>query len=157
MSATVASGGSANLMISAAAVGGFNGQIALTCSAPAGLTCAFSPSTISPGSSAASSTLTITAASTTPINGYGAPRVALLLPGLGVFGTLFTTRKRQPMTRKKVVGMSILGLLLLASLFTLGCGGNSNNPSTTTSQATVMVTGTSGSLSQSAAVTVTIN
>src|ERR1700731_3369007 len=65
-SATVVRGGSTSLMVSAAAVGGFNGQIALTCTAPAGLTCAFNPSTISPGSSSSSSTLTITAASAPP-------------------------------------------------------------------------------------------
>jgi hypothetical protein len=56
--------------------------------------------------------------------------------------------------------MSLLGLLLVVSLFALGCGGsnNSNKPTTPVSQqATVMVTGTSGSLSQTAAVTVTIN
>src|SRR6202043_4152380 len=34
---TVARGGSANLMISASAAGGFNGQIALSCAAPTGL------------------------------------------------------------------------------------------------------------------------
>src|SRR6267143_1018979 len=53
-SATVAPGGSANLMISASAVGGFNGQISLSCSAAAGLTCAFNPSKISPGASGSS-------------------------------------------------------------------------------------------------------
>src|SRR5271156_1113615 len=53
--ATVGQGGSANLMIGAAAVGGFSSQISLACSAPAGLTCAFSPSTISPVGSASSS------------------------------------------------------------------------------------------------------
>src|SRR6201988_1486536 len=65
-SATVTPGGSATLMISAASVGGFNSQISLTCSAPAGLTCSLSPSTISPGASASSSTLTVAAASTPP-------------------------------------------------------------------------------------------
>jgi len=65
-SATVAAGGSTSLTISTSAVGGFNGQISLTCSGPAGLTCALSPSTISPGSSASSSTLTVSAASTPP-------------------------------------------------------------------------------------------
>src|SRR6202795_4726553 len=60
-SVTIAPGGSANLMITAAAVGGFNGQISLTCSAAAGLTCAFNPATISPGAGA-SSTLTVSAA-----------------------------------------------------------------------------------------------
>jgi len=56
--------------------------------------------------------------------------------------------------------MSLLGLLLVVSLFALGCGGgsNSNNQTTPASQqVTVMVTGTSGALSQSAAVTVTVN
>src|SRR6202047_3578215 len=51
-SATVIQGGSANLKISAASVGGFNGQISLSCSAAAGLTCAFNPATISPGAGA---------------------------------------------------------------------------------------------------------
>src|SRR6202047_368143 len=60
-SVTVAPGGSANLMIGASAVGGFNGQITLSCAALAGVTCVFSPATISPGSSASSSTLTISA------------------------------------------------------------------------------------------------
>jgi hypothetical protein len=54
--------------------------------------------------------------------------------------------------------MSVLGLLLLVSLFALGCGGSkSTNQAAPTSQTTVMVTGTSGSLSQTAAVTVTVN
>ena len=158
-SATVSQGGSATLMVSAATVGGFNSQITLTCSAPTGLTCSLSPSTISPGSSAASSTLTISAASTPPPTGYSLPGMVALMPGLGLFGTLITTRKRKLLDRKNMVGVSLLGLLLVISLFALGCGGsNSNKPTTPASgQATVMVTGTSGSLSHSSAVTVTIN
>ena len=156
--ATVMPGGSVNLMVSAAAVGGFNGQISLSCSAPAGLTCAFNPSTISPGSSTSASTLTISATATVPPGGggYSVPGLATLLPGLGLFGTLFTTRKRKPFTRKSILGMSALGCLLLVSLFALGCGGSNNQPAPT-SQVTVTVTGTSGSVSQSAAVTVTVN
>ncbi len=158
-SATVAPGGSANLTISAAAVGGFNNQITLTCSAPTGLTCALSPSTISPGSSAASSTLTISAISTPPPMGYSSPGIAFLVPGLGLFGTLLTSCKRKPLTRKSVQWVSLVGLLLVISVFALGCGGsNSNKPAASASQqATVMVTGTSGALTHSSAVTVTIN
>ena len=86
------------------------------------------------------------------------PGMAAFLPGLGLFGTLLTTRKRKPLTRKSILGISLLGLVLLASLFTLACGGsNSNNQPAPPSQVTVMVTGTSGSLSQTAAVTVTVN
>src|SRR6202167_2230064 len=157
-SATVNPGGSANVMVSAAAVGGFNSQISLTCAAPSGLTCAFNPSTISPGSTS-SSTLTISAVSTPPPTGYKLPGMMALLPGLGLFGTLFTTRKRKPFTRNSIVWMSLLGLLLFVSLFPLGCGSssNSNTSMPSSQQVTVMVTGTSGSLSQTAAVAVSIN
>ena len=156
-SATVARGGSTNLMISAAAVGGFNGQVALSCAAPAGLTCAFSPTTISSGASGSSSTLTISVAATPPPGGGGyGPVGMVLLPGLGLFGTLLTTRKRRPLTRKSILSMSLLGLLLLISLFAIGCGSSSKG-STPPSQVTVTVTGTSGSLSHSKPVTITIN
>ena len=158
-SLTVAPGGSANLMISASAVGGFNGQITLSCAAPSGLSCAFNPSTISPGSSASSSTLTISAVSTPPVTGYSLYGMMTLLPGLGLFGTALATRKRKPLTRKSIRWLSLLGLLLVVSLFALGCGGSNSNKQTTPvgQQVTVMVTGTSGALSQSAAVTVTVN
>jgi uncharacterized protein (TIGR03118 family) len=158
LSATVAPGGSADLTVSAAAAGGFNSQISLTCSAPTGLTCSFNPSTISPGGT---SSLAISAASTPPTGGGGyiMPGMMALMPGLGLFGTLLTTSKRKLLNRKSILGVSVLGLLLFISLFALGCGGGSNSTATTPSsqQVTVMVTGTSGALSQSAAVTVTVN
>jgi uncharacterized protein (TIGR03118 family) len=155
-SATVMAGGTTSLMISASAVGGFNSPISLSCSAPTGLTCSLTPSTISPGSSASSSTLAVSAASTPPVGGY--PAMMSLLPGLGLFGTLFTIRRRKPLTRKSILGMSILGLLLLSSLFTLGCGSNSSKQTpVAASQTTLTVTGTSGSLSHTAPVTITVN
>jgi uncharacterized protein (TIGR03118 family) len=160
-SLTVAPGGSANDMISASEVGGFNGQITLSCAALAGVTCAFSPTTISPGSSAASSTLTVSAASTPPATGYGTSGMGMsglgaLLPSLGLFGTVLATRKRKLLTRKSLLWTSVLGLLLVISMFALGCGSNSKGQ-TPVSQVTLMVTGTSGSLSQSTPVSVTIN
>jgi uncharacterized protein (TIGR03118 family) len=160
-SLTVAPGGSASDMISASAVGGFNGQITLSCAALAGLTCAFSPTTISPGSSAAFSTLTISAASTPPATGYGTSGMgmsgmAALLPGLGLFGTVLATPKRKLLTRKSMLWTSVLGLLLVISMFALGCGSNSKGQ-TPASQVTLMVTGTSGSISHSTPVTITIH
>jgi hypothetical protein len=147
-------GSSTTLMITASDVGGFNSQISLTCSAPTGLTCSLSPSTISPGSSASSSTLTVSAASTSPTG--GSPYTAALLPGLGLFGTLLTARGRKRLTRKHFVGISVLGVLLVTTLFTLGCGG-SNAKAPVSSQTTLTVTGTSGALSHTAPVSVTIN
>ena len=152
----MARGGSASDTISASAVGGFNGQIALSCAAAAGLNCAFSPTTISPGSSASSSTLTISAASTPPATGYILSGMAVLLPGLGLFGTVFATRKRKLLTRKNILWTSAMGLLLLVSMFALGCGSSSKGQ-TPASQVTLTVTGTSGSLSHSTPVTINVN
>lgn len=160
-SVTVAPGGSANVMVSAAAVGGFNSPISLSCSTSSGLTCAFNPSVITPGSSAAA-TLTVSAAATPPPTGYG---IAFLLPGLGLFGTVFATRRKR-LGRSSILAMKVMGLVFLAtafSLFAAGCsssgtGSTGSTPTTPTSQAaTLMVTGTSGSLTQSSTLTVNVN
>jgi len=159
-SVSVTPGGSASLMISAAGVGGFNSPISLSCSSVSGLTCAFNPTTITPGSSA-TSTLSISAASAPPVGGYHAVALAGLLPALGLFGTVFTTRKRKPLTRKRSLSMSVFGILLVISIFSLlavGCGGTSNAQTPAPgSQVTLTVTGTSGAITESAPVTITIN
>jgi uncharacterized protein (TIGR03118 family) len=160
-SVTVTPGGSASVTVSAAGVGGFNSPISLSCSTISGLTCAFNPTTITPGSSA-TSTLSISATPTPPVGGYGAIGLAALLPGLGLFGTVFTTRKRKPLTRKSILSMRIFGMLLVVSLFSLlavGCGGSSRAQTTPPagSQVTLTVTGTSGAITQSTPVTITIN
>jgi hypothetical protein len=84
--------------------------------------------------------------------------LAALLTGLGLFGILFTTR-RKPFTRHRLMGMSILSLLLLSSFFTLGCGNNSSNKQepVASQTTTLTVTGTSGALSHSVPVSVTVN
>jgi hypothetical protein len=79
-----------------------------------------------------------------------------LLPGLGLFGTALATRERKPLTRKGIIWTSVLGLLLFVSMFALGCGSSSKGQ-TPASQVTLTVTGTSGSLSHSTPVAITIN
>jgi uncharacterized protein (TIGR03118 family) len=157
-SVTLAPGGSANVMVSAAAVGGFNSPVSLTCATSAGLTCAFNPSTINAGSSAGS-TLTVSAAATPPPTGYG---FIFLFPGLGLFGSVFALRKNRA-GRNSILAMKAIGLVFLVttlSFLAVGCGGGgmTNTATTPTSQsATLMVTGTSGSLTQSSSLTVKIN
>jgi len=162
-SATVAPGQSAMLSVSASAVGGFSSPIELSCSSvPTGVTCAVSPSTITPGSSSDLSTVTLTAAVTAPPGGYGgtiAKAGWMPLSGLGVFGMLFAGRKRKGKTmskaRKRIVGFAGLGALALVTLFTMACAGSSNHrlsPNTVT----VKLTGVSGGISHSVPVQLTI-
>jgi len=159
-SVSVTPGGSASLMISAAGVGGFNSPISLSCSSVSGLTCAFNPTTITPGSNA-TSTLSISAASAPPVGGYHMAALVGLLPALGLFGTVFMPGKRKPLTRKNSLAMRLLGLLFVIStlsLLAVGCGGSSNAQTPAAgSQVTLTVTGTSGAITQSTPVTITIN
>jgi hypothetical protein len=165
-SVTIAPGGSANLMINAAAVGGFNSPVSLSCAASSGLTCAFNPSTITPGSSSGA-TLTISVAATPPpVTGYGSvfitPGLMGLLSGLGLFGTVLVVRKRKTPSPKRILSTRVLALPLfmaLVAFFAVGCGStsSSNTQTPASQQVTVTVTGTSGAITQSAPVTVTIN
>jgi hypothetical protein len=155
-SVTVAAGGSSTLTIGSAAVGGFNGQIALTCAPAAGLTCSFNPSTITPGGSTASSMLTISAAASTPGGGYGHPGM-LLLSSLGLFGTvLMAGGKKGSAGGKSVMLIALLALLVTGMTFTVACGSSSSNH-VTNNQGTLTITGTSGSVSHSVPVSVTVH
>jgi uncharacterized protein (TIGR03118 family) len=164
-SATLAAGQSTTLTISASTVGGFNGPISLSCSQPAGVTCSLTPATITPGSSTAKSTLMFTAAAIPPSGGYGGPNAMamgwLSLSGAGLLGMVFAARKDNRKQRAKFLNRALwsgLGMLVLCVLFTVGCGGGSSTSSRQQQKSTVtaMVTGTSGSISHSTPITLTI-
>lgn len=154
-SVTVTAGSSTALMIGSAAVGGFNSQIALSCMPAAGLTCSFNPATITPGGTQATSTLIVSAAATAPGGGYGHPGM-LLLSGLGLFGTVFIAgRNKGSLKGKSLMLIAVLALLTTGMLFTVACGSNSNR-NTGNNQATLTITGTSGGVSHSVPVSVTV-
>jgi uncharacterized protein (TIGR03118 family) len=158
--ATVAQGQSINISVSATASGGFSGAISLSCTAPTGVTCAFSPTTITPGSSVANSSLMLTTSTMAPPGGYVVAGMMGWLPisGLVPLGMVFAVRRRdrQPVAKrwKLALWAAIMCLLALGLLFTAGCGSSSNKPGSTV---TVMVTGTSGAISHSTQVSLTIH
>ncbi len=161
-SASITPGGSAMLTVEASPVAGFNSAVALSCpNAPAGLSCAFSANSITPGMS---STLTISAVMATPPSGYvvtGTTMAWLPLSGLGLVGLAFAGRRekgrhtaKQP---KAIAGAMGLGLALLLALVAIGCGGGSSSSSMAVKQTvTVMVNGSSGGVTHSTPVTLTI-
>jgi arabinogalactan endo-1,4-beta-galactosidase len=164
-SATIASGGSATATVSITPMNGFSAATTLACSGlPSFATCAFSPASVTPGAAAATSTLTIatnvqTASighETTPANrsnrgvGSGAMLAVLLLPLM-----LFDRRRRKLWLR--VCGCVFVGVLLMQGL--TGCSGNSgmsNSSTTPAGQYTITITATSGTLSQSTTLPLTV-
>jgi uncharacterized protein (TIGR03118 family) len=157
-SATVTRGGSTALTIDASASGGFNSPISLSCTGlPAGVTCAFSPNAITPGGTAASSNLTIAVGSSyVPPTGY---MVFGSFTGMGLLGLVYGARKRgqrgmERRTGKWALGSAVLvlGLLLAA----VGCSSSSSNHNAPPGAQTVMVVGTSGSISHSTPLSLTI-
>ena len=155
-SVTVTAGGSTSLTIGSAAVGGFNSQITLSCAPAAGINCSFNPNTITPGGSAASSMLTISAAATAPGGGYGHPGI-LLFSGLGLFGTvLMAGRNKGTVKGKSLMMIALLALLVTGTAFTVACGSSSSNH-VTNNHATLTITGTSGGVSHSVPLSVTVH
>ena len=161
-SATLIPGQSATLTVSASAVGGFNSPISLSCTQPSGITCSLSPGTITPGSSTAKSTLVFNAATMAPTGGYGGMAMGWFpLSAVGAFGMVLGARKDNRKRGAKILsrGLWIIGFSLLTVwlLFTIGCGGGSSSASRQhASTVTVMVTGTSGAISHTTPVTLTV-
>jgi hypothetical protein len=149
---TVTQGGTANYTITATPQNGaFNSAISFDVSGlPTGATASFVPATVTPGSAAATSTLTVqTAAPTLVATGSG---WKLATPVLALIGLFFVPGKR----RRRWLA---LGVLLIASLSALtalsGCGGGFTLTKSSQSY-TITVTGTSGADVQTTTVQLTV-
>jgi hypothetical protein len=123
-SLAMTSGGSATATVTAQVQSGtFNGAIDLACpELPQGLTCSFSPASISLGSAAVSSVLTVS--DTSVIVEHNMPRrTGLLVAAIGLVPGIFLVGY---IRQRKQIGL-VLGTCLLAGMTILGtsCGGKS--------------------------------
>ncbi|MGZ4814453.1 MAG: choice-of-anchor D domain-containing protein [Terriglobales bacterium] len=128
---------------------------------PADLTCQFDKQSVNPGANGSTITLTIVAANTTAAAPHSSsPRVfALWTLALGLpFGFVSIAGNR----RRRIAWM-LLALVLVATLYMVGCGGGGagssfqNPPPPTGQTSTINVTGTSSGIQHSIALTVTRN
>jgi hypothetical protein len=158
---TIQTGGSGKITVTATPQSGaFNNPIALTCSGlPQGLSCAFSPATVTPGASPVSSVLTVAAATVVAANdpnrGHG-----LLATGLFSFGLLGMTLIGKIERRRM---FTILGACLMAATVAgaTSCGGGGSSTSSVTKPVsatsyTVTVNGSASSVQLATTVTVTV-
>ena len=141
--------------------GSFHNSVALSCSnLPTGAVCSFSPSTITPGTQAVTSTLTISAG-VAPLPFHdrdsGGRGHALLLSGFGIAGLSIAGTWSG---RKRMWQLLGLGTIVLMSCVFLSCGGGSI-PQVSEARASartfqIAVNGDSGNQHISTLVTLTI-
>ncbi|MGA7514405.1 MAG: Ig-like domain repeat protein [Candidatus Sulfotelmatobacter sp.] len=158
---SVAQGGSVQVNVTVPPVGGaFNNPVTMSATGlPSGATASFNPLTVTPGTAGAHTVMTIQLAPLAaavvpevdpPYRPWPLPSFALALALCG-FGL---RRKRVPVTLRRTLLLAPLALSLLAMF---GCGGGWRGPSTTPPGSFVVtITGTSGTLTASTAVTVVV-
>ena len=179
--ATVLVGGSASVMLSIGGLNGFNSAVTFSCSGqPANTSCTFNPNTVTPASGGTITT-SLTIATTMPGTPYH-PMVTLPRSGQGPWSYLaigllliaalalrrfaFARAGDLHLGRRRARAFSLVGtaglILAAASLLSLsGCGGGSSNnnaanPGTPTGTTTLVVTATSGSISHSTNISLTV-
>ncbi len=166
---TMVAGNSTNLTVTVNPLFGYNAQVTLACSGlPTAATCTASPSTLTPnGVSSVTSTLAINTTQRTFVPPSGQPRPQgpglPLLPevwltsALALFG-LWSFVARKNRLRWATVALALTMLLLMGLVACGGGGGTSYVDPTGTPAGTykVSVTGSSGRLTHSATVTLTV-
>jgi hypothetical protein len=156
---TISSGESGNVTVAAAAQSGaFNAAIALSCpTLPKGLTCSFSPASITPGAGSVSSVLTVAVATATAAKHRDRSHslAAVWLFSFSLFGLTVVGR----IQRERM--FTVLGVCVLAAMTFGGtsCGGNTANSAVNAPRPasyTVTIKGSSSSLQLSTTITVTV-
>jgi FG-GAP-like repeat len=172
-SGTVAPGASATTTVSVTPSGGFASGVALSCSGlPSNASCVFSPTTVTPSGTAATSTLTITTTAQSASAGgparllFGSPGMLLamvLLPAL--------VRRSHRLVPRSAVAACAVVCLLLASCgggggntgTGVGSGGSSSSGSgsgsagTTPGSYTITISGVSGTMTHTTTFSLTVS
>ena len=161
-SGTVTAGGSTTFTLTVTPANGFSNPVTFSCVAPTGVTCTFNPTSVTPAGGAATTTLTATATPSTGSNPYSVSKVmGMAFTGLGVFGCFFVfagagadKRRLFSLLLGGFTSLLIAGTLLAST----GCGGSNSASSSPTNPApaAIVVTATSGALTQMTTINLTV-
>jgi hypothetical protein len=171
---TISAGQTATFTVTVGGLNGFNSAVNLTCSGqPINSTCSFSPASVTPASGGMATSMMTINTSSNPymhaglISGSqsgGRYAMMLAVAALVLLATFLagSIRRGRMAGNKWIPSLAGSLVLLFATACLLaasGCGGNGMNNlgnGTQRGMATVMVTGTSGSLTHSTSVTLTV-
>jgi Bacterial Ig-like domain (group 3) len=156
--ASVVAGQSTQFMLTVTSASGFANTVVFSCPPVTGITCSFSPATVTPANGSASTRLTVTTSAT--ISRYGILKPDTIGPwallfALGLCSLAMWTRGKvrallpSPMTATAAITIAAMGLAIV------GCGyGSSTQANRGT--ATVIVNAQSGAISHTTSVSVTV-
>lgn len=167
--ATITSGQSSSFLVTIGGLSGFNSAVTFSCSGePASSSCSFSPATITPTSGgSASTTLTVSTKVYTPPRSYyrhglfpgnSVAPIGFLFAGLLLVSSYYWySHTGRTYARALRLGYASFVLLALAMFSMSGCGSSSPATGTPPGTSTMMVTATSGTISHSVSVNLTVN
>jgi hypothetical protein len=153
---TIKAGGSGSVMLTISPQNGFDSAVSFSCAGlPAGTSCSFSPSSVTPAGGAVTTQLTIAASTSASILRPGssevAPAAALVLGGCLLLGW---TRRRGLWLGALLVLAGVAGLSACSSVSGLG---TQPPPTPQPTVATVTITAVSGAITRTATLTLTVN
>jgi hypothetical protein len=157
--ATVTAGQSTSFSVMVTPAGGFADPVTFSCPVLAGITCSFSPPTITPNAGTATTMLTITTSA--GVTRYGntlhTQGPGIFLAGLAFIGILALVTKKVngafgPWFRTAAGVLSVFTL----AVFLVSCGGYTTSAPTSRGTASVTVTAQSGAVSHATSVSVTV-
>ena len=171
-SASVTAGQSATYNLQVSPVSGFNGTVSLSCSgAPSMANCTLSPASVTPNGTVASAfTATVTTTAPSMIVPRNLPHdwphlmtrlrlIPLMLFAVALLTIVLRFRDEAKLPGRRFALAPALGLALMILAWVGGCGGGrgQHNPGTPKGTSTLTVTVTSGGVSHTLNLTLTVN
>jgi uncharacterized protein (TIGR03118 family) len=158
-SAVVIAGQSAQFTLTITPAGGFANNVTFACSPITGITCAFSPATVTPANGAANTTLAVTTSAN--VSRYGVLMPDLLGPcalllALVLFSFAMSRAKSVRIPRVSFLTATAIAVIIALGLVTGGCGGYGSSTQPNRGTASIMVTAQSGTISHTTTVEVTV-
>ncbi len=158
-SASVIAGQSTQFTLTVSPGGGFANNVTFSCPPIIGITCAFSPATVTPANGAASTTLTVTTSANVSQYGVLTPDLlgpCALLLALVLFSFAMPRARSVRVARASLLPATAVAAIAALGLVISGCGGYSSNTQPNRGTASIMVTAQSGAISHTTTVQVTV-